>query len=170
MKKILILLAVVLLSSCFVQSAKSQTRIGVYDSRMIAVWYYNSSDYRNSLKSLYEEMKTAKEAKNESKIKELEALGELYQRIAHDKTFGKGSTAEILESKSEIFKQLAEQNKLSTILSKWELNYNDPSFELVDITLSLMDKLGADEKIKNYYKDMKANPPIKDAMLLDPRK
>lgn len=170
MNKVIMLILVVVFSLSGFKNIEAKMRVGVYDSRMVAVWYYNSTDYRNSFKTMMEEMKKAKESNNIEKQNELNGKGELLQRIAHDKSFGTGSVAEILESRKEEIAKLAKTERMDIIVSKWELNFSNKDLEIIDITEKLLKQFGADEKIMGYYKDMKNNLPIKNALLLDPRK
>lgn len=170
MNKVFMLILVVFFSLSSFKNIEAKMRVGVYDSRMVAVWYFNSSDYRESIKSMMSEMKSAKESNNIDKQNELNGRGELMQRVAHDKGFGTGSVAEILSSKKDIIAKFAKSEKLDLIVSKWEVNFSNENIKLVDITEKLLKALGADDKIMGYFKDMKINAPIKNALLLDPRK
>jgi hypothetical protein len=111
--------------------------------------------------------KNAKETNDTNKLKQLEQKGQLLQRIAHDKGFGRGSVAEILEKKKIQLDILAKSENLIAIVSKWELNYSDPNIEVVDITLKMLDLLNAPEKIKKMYEEFKAIPPVENAMFMN---
>lgn len=167
MKKILLimLVATLLLSSELI--AKGKQRIGVYDSRAIAICWFQSEDGQKGMKSMMEEYKAAKAKGDTVQAKKLEEKGQLMQRIAHDKGFGRGSVAEYFENKLSEFKELAKKEKLMAICSKWELNFSSPDVETVDITMNVLDMFKATDKVKKMVEEMKGIEPIKDAFFLE---
>ena len=168
MKRRFLILLSILIASSFIIKAQEKIKIGVYDSRAIAICYFRSTEFSKEMRSLMEQRKEALKDSDSVKAKELEEKGILLQRIAHDKGFGTGSVAEILEKYKVEIEKLAKENNLVVVLSKWELNYSDPNIELVDITLQMMDLFGADDNLKKMYKQMKEMDPVKDAMFLNP--
>ncbi len=46
------------------------------------------------------------------------------------------------------------------IVSKWEVLYSDPSVEYVDVTLPLVKKFGADEKVLKMVEELMKHDPI----------
>lgn len=167
-KTIFATLAVILLMSS-VNFSSAKQRIGVFDSRMIAIWNFNSPEFREKMGKMMQEYKTAKEKKDSAKIKELEERGPLTQRILHDKGFGRGSVAEIIEKKQDELKAVAKSEKLLLIVSKWEVPYSSDDVELVDITVKLLEALKADANTIKMYDEAKNQKPIEDAFFLDPR-
>ena len=170
MKKNILLtaLAFIILSASAVTAEK--LRIGVYDSRMIAVWHFNSSEYQKEMQDMRTSYDKAKQDKDYDKIKELEEKGPLTQRILHDKGFGRGSTATIIEKKRDELETLVKNENLVAVVSKWELNYSNPDIEIVDVTLNLLGILKAPEHLIKMYDEMKKQPPVEDAFFLDPAK
>lgn len=164
--KMILLLFALIISAISIVNA--QTRIGVYDSRCIAIWYFNSGEFSGKMKDLMASLKLAKEKNDTIQVKSIEEKGQLMQRIAHDKGFGRGSVAEILENRKSELAELAKNEKLSAIVSKWEVNFSSSEIELVDVTLKLLELLKAPDQIKKYYQDMKSQEPIKDAFLMSP--
>jgi hypothetical protein len=147
--------------------SKEKVRIGVFDSRAVAIWYFRSDANRQEMKKLMEEMKTAKEKKDSVQMKKIEAKGQLLQRIAHDKGFGRGSVAEILENYSKEITAIAETEKLSLIVSKWELNYSNSNVETVDITTSLLKALKAPDDVMKMLDDVNKNKPVENAFFIE---
>ena len=161
-----VLIAVLCLSAINVTVAKD--KIGVYDSRMIAVWYFNTPEYQKSIKDMRDSAAAAKKNNDTEKIKYYDEIGILTQRVLHDKGFGRGSVAEILEKKKAELAELAKNEKLIAIVSKWEVNYSSTDVELVDVTLKLLELLKAPENIKNFYDSMKVQPPVENAFFMNP--
>ena len=167
MKKALFIMfiATLLLSSELI--AKGKQRIGVYDSRAIAICWFQSQEGQKDLMSLREEFNSAKAKGDSVQAKKLEEKGQLTQRILHDKGFGRGSVAEIIEKKLNELKELAKKEKLMAICSKWELNFSSPDVETVDITMNILDMFKATDKVKKMVEEMKGIEPIKDAFFLE---
>src|SRR5689334_13319647 len=75
-------------------SAQTQTnkvRIGVYDSRAVAIAYANSTEGRESMKTAQADYQKAKAEKNEKKMKQIESGMKLQQRRLHEQGFSTGS-------------------------------------------------------------------------------
>jgi hypothetical protein len=150
-----------------ITSASAKQKIGIYDSRLVAVAYANSEQFQAETKTAMEAYQKAIESKDSLSMKKIESERALMQRIFHDKGFGKGSVAEYLENKEDIFRALATKFDLISIVSKWELNYHSDDIELIDITIDLLKELKANEKVLKMYETMKSNPPVKNAFFLD---
>ena len=167
MKKSFILLFAFLILFSLPAYSSGKIRIGVYDSRMIAIANFQSEEFQKEMKDLRNEFNKAKEKKDTAMTKKLEEKGQLIQKILHDKGFGRGSVVEIIEKYPDVLKELATKEKLTAIVSKWELNYSSKDVQLVDITVKLMSALKYPEKVIKMYDEAKKNPPIKNAFFLD---
>src|ERR1019366_9380540 len=82
--------------AAFAQSKETTLRIGVYDSRAIAVAYGNSAEFRKSLDAVKADYQKAKEAKDDKRLKEIETQMKAQQRRAHEQGFSTGSVATIM--------------------------------------------------------------------------
>lgn len=164
----LVLAFAILLISGFSELSAKQ-RIGVYDSRVIAIWYYQGGDgeFSKIMQDFTSSIKKAQESKDSVLIKKLSEKAQLSQRIMHDKGFGRGSIAEIIQTKTEELKSLAKSENLLAIVSKWELNYSGSEIEVVDITAKLLDLLKANDNIKKMLNEMKSVEPVKDAFFIN---
>ena len=167
MNKLFICLFAILLLIGATSNASSKNRIGTYDSRIIAIWYFNSPEFQKEMTDMRESFKKAKETNDTVTIKMLEQKGPLTQRILHDKGFGRGSVAEIIEKKKDELMSLAKSENLIAIVSKWELNYSTSDVEVVDVTIKLLETLKATDKVIKMYDEMKAQEPLKDAFFLE---
>ncbi|MCL5992494.1 MAG: hypothetical protein M1419_10415 [Bacteroidetes bacterium] len=167
MKKVLFIMLIASLMLTSELIAKGKQRIGVYDSRVIAICWFQSNEGQKDMMSLREEYNTAQAKGDTVTAKKLSEKGQLTQRILHDKGFGRGSVAEIIEKKLNELKELAKKEKLMAICSKWELNFSSPDVELVDITMNVLDMFKASDKVKKMVEEMKGIEPIKDAFFLE---
>lgn len=150
-------------------NAQTTQWIGVFDSRAVAVAFYNSkfSDTQQIFQSLGSQMQEAKSKDDKEAISKLEREATLRQAMMHEQGFGKGSINNITETVKDKMTQLAKDENLSAIVSKWELVFNDTDVELVDVTEKIVDFFEPNEKIKSMTKEIMQSEPIKDAYLIE---
>jgi len=150
---------------CASASAQSQTnklRVGVYDSRAIALVYGNSAAFKESMKPIRAEYEKAKAAKDEKRMKEIDAQMKLQQRRLHEQGFSTGSVAYIM-AKSPVKDSLpaiAKKAGVQVIVSKWELNHQSPDVEVVDVTDELVALFHPSEKVLSWVKSCKERQPM----------
>ena len=165
--KLLLAAIIMLIVSSGISEAKS--KIGVFDSRLIAINNFRSESFQKEMQAMFADYKKAKENKDTAEIKKLDEKGPLMQRILHDKGFGRGSVAEIMERNSTELKALAKKEKLSAIVSKWELIASGEDVEVVDITLLILKEIyKAPEDVLKMYDEMKDMKPVENAFFLSP--
>ncbi len=127
--------------------AEDKTRIGVYDSRAVAV-AYGASEMRKTNKTpadqaiakAEEERAKAKEAGDDKRLNQLRAkLLEMRQQGARA-AFGTAPVDDILELIKDRLPKLQRQAKVTDLVSKWDSDtlYKHKSAELVDVTLLLV--------------------------------
>ena len=142
------------------QSQASKLRVGVYDSRAIAIAYGNSAEFRESLKPIQAEHAKAKKEKNDKRMKEIDARMKLQQRRAHEQGFSTGSVAGILAKEKDSLPGVAKKAGVEVIVSKWELNHQSPDVDVVDLTDELVALFHPSEKVLGWVKDLKSHPPL----------
>jgi hypothetical protein len=148
-------------------NAQSRLRIGAYDSRVVFVVYFNSKFNKSPMSELMAKMKTAKEKNDTQEIAKIEREGRLRQAMAHEQGFGTGSIRDIMEQFKDKVAALAKQEKLQSVVSKWELAYADPGVELVDVTEKIVAFFEPNEKTKTMMKEMMKQEPVKEAYLIE---
>lgn len=141
---------------------KELLRVGVYDSRAIAVAYYQSEHWNKILKAKFQEMEEAKAKGDEKKIKELEAWGSGHQQKAHLQGFGTASVHSCLDVIRDKLPDIARQAGVDVIVSKWDLDYRAPEAEAVDITDQLIVPFGPNQRVLNIVRDMKDKAPLSE--------
>lgn len=159
---ILSALAVVVLIGS-VASAQTQTnklRVGVYDSRAVAVAYSNSTEFKEAMKPVEAEYKKAKETKDEKRVKAIEGQLQLQQRRAHEQGFSTGSVAPIMAKVKDRLLDVARQAGVQVIVSKWELNHQSPNVELVDVTDQIVALFHVNERGLKWCKEIQSTKPI----------
>lgn len=150
--------------------AQNKFRIGTYDSRAIAIAFFNS-DYASATWQQMNKLKTdyrrAIEDKDTIKSKKCEREGQMRQAILHDKGFGTGSVRDCMAAIKDKVDDFASKEKLDIIVSKWELNYSGTDVEIVDVTEQIINFFQPKIKIKDMLKELSSSEPIKDAYLIE---
>lgn len=144
-------------------SAQSQTnklRIGVYDSRAVAVAQANSAEFRDSLKSVREDYQKAKDANDEKRMKEIDSRMKLRQRRMHEQGFSTGSVAGIMAKIKAELPGVAKKAGVQVIVSKWELNYQSPDIDVVDVTDDLVALFHVNDQGLKWAKGVQTKPPL----------
>ena len=138
----------------------AKLRVGTFDSRAIAIAYVNTDDFKQALKKLKDEHKKAKAAGDEKKAKELEAKGEAQQQLLHTQGFSTASVGEYLERVKDKIPAVAKEAGVDVIVSKWDLVYQSPDADFVDVTVQLVKLFNPDERTLKIGEELKKTPPI----------
>jgi hypothetical protein len=151
------------------QNAKP-LRIGVFDSRAIALAYGNSDEFQRIVKCMHADYDAAKAANNDSRAKELETEGQWSQVRLHQQTFSTGPVAGILAKVKDKLPAIAAQAGVSLIVSKWEVQLQDPAVETVDVTLPIVKLFHPSDRVLTWIAQMKTQDPIPfEKLPLDPK-
>ncbi len=153
--------------SSFNAKAQNKQRIGTFDSRAVAIVYCNSKYFKSSMEPLMAQMKTAKEKDDKKTIAKCEREGSLRQTMMHEQGFGTGSISGIIETVKDKIAVLAKNENLTAIVSKWELTYNSPDVELIDVTEKIAAFFEPNDRMKEMIKEVLKSEPIKDAYLIE---
>jgi hypothetical protein len=134
----------------------NRVRIGIYDSRAIAIAWAGSRF--NPVDAKMKEYQAAKDSNDAKKIAELEAWGPAHQRLLHIQGFGRVPVGELL---------LPVQEKLKTLISEQNLvaitmhcDQIAESVQLVDITMELVQFYDPSEKTIEWVKQLRDQEPL----------
>ncbi|MGC3961486.1 MAG: hypothetical protein QM813_27240 [Verrucomicrobiota bacterium] len=155
---------------CISASAQTQTnkwRVGVYDSRAVAVAWGNSTEFREFVKSMEADHKKAKEAGDGKRVKEIESQMQLRQRRAHEQAFSTGSVAPVMARVKDSLPDIAKQAGVQIIVSKWELNHHSSDVEIVDVTDKIVALWHVNERGLKWCKEIQQKPPVPIDQLAD---
>ncbi|MBI5019967.1 MAG: hypothetical protein HZB59_00870 [Ignavibacteriales bacterium] len=163
---------VVLMSLCILgcstySNAQAKQRIGIFDSRSVAIVHANSKFFKNPYPEIKKRMETAKEKNDTKEIAKIEYEAKLHQAILHDQGFGKGSVNTIIDLYKDKIAEIAKAENLSAVVSKWEVVYSNPDIELVDITDKITAFFEPSDKMKETIKEVPQHEPVKDAFFID---
>lgn len=125
---------------------KQLLRVGVYDSRGIAIAFANSEHWSKVLKEKQAALEQAKNDGDTEKVKEIEAWGPAQQAHAHLQGFGTAPVHECFEPVKDKIAAVAKAAGVDLIVSKWELDYLAADAETVDVTMELAKLFNPSEK------------------------
>jgi hypothetical protein len=147
-------------ATALAQSPTNRLRVGIYDSRAMAIAYGNSPAFQDALKPVRAEYEKARVEKNDKRVKEIDARMKLGQRRMHEQGFSTGSVAGILAKIKDSLPAVAKQAGVQVIVSKWEVNYQSPEVELVDVTGELVALFHPNEKVLGWVKSCREQKPL----------
>lgn len=142
------------------QTSGSQVRVGVFDSRAVAVAYNRSEAFTSWLTGIAAETEKAKAAGDENRIKELEVEVQAHQELAHKQVFGTWPVSEILEQIADKIPVIATKAGVDVIVSKWQITYKSPGVELVDVTDLVVEPFHPDDDTRKVINEIRAMEPV----------
>ena len=145
---------------CVAAGAQTTVRLGVFDSRAVAIAYAQSPAFGPELQRLRTQLEQAKAAKNDKLAAELETKGQTQQALLHLQGFSIGSVSEILAKYKDAVAAVAKEAKVSVVVSQYELIYQGPGIETVDVTEALVKKINDSPKVLAGLADLKKNKPL----------
>ncbi len=142
--------------------AKGSARVvvGTFDSRAVAVAYVRSDGFRRQLTEMKAELKKAKAAGNDKRVKELEAEGPAMQALFHKQSFGTWPVDDILEKINDKLPDVAAEAKVDLIVSKWHVVYQRPAIEFVDVTDLLVKQFAPDAETLKVIESLRKQKPV----------
>jgi len=139
---------------------RGKLRVGTFDSRALPIAYANSELFRRELDKLMEEHKKAKAAGDTEKVKKLEAQGKAGQVRFHEQGFGTRRVDDILERIKDKLPAIAREAGVDLIVSKWDVVYQDPAVEVVDVTELVVKPFNPSQRARGWIKDLQKVAPI----------
>ncbi len=142
------------------KAESAKIRVGTFDSRAVAVAYFNSEMRRQRTQRMIDEYQKAKTANDQKKIKELEAIRRANEQQIHRQGFSTASVANILAEIKDQLPGIAKEAGVDLIVSKWEIAYQSDSAEFVDVTGLLIKPFQPDKKVLGWITDLQKRKPI----------
>lgn len=151
------------------EAAKPLMKIGVYDSRGVAIAYARSAEFQQRMAKLRNDFEQAKAKGDDKRMKELEQEGQWMQVRLHQQGFSTAGVANIMAKVADALPGIAREAGVVLIVSKWEMPYVDPSIETVDVTLPIARLFVPDEQKLKMLGELKDQKPVPfDELGLDP--
>lgn len=135
-------------------------RVGVFDSRLVALAYYNTDGHRAFMQDLMAQLKAARAANDTAKIADLEFRGSALQNLAHYQGFSNASIPNVMEKLAPELPTIAAEWRVSIIASKWEIAFHDPGVEYVDVTDALVARFKPAAQVQKWIDSAKTRQPI----------
>lgn len=138
-------------------------RIGIYDSRAVAVAYTGSSFQKAKLNELVSEQKKAKAAGDKKAIARIETEGRTWQAQLHKQGFSTAPVDDLLTHISNELPKIQADAGVTHLISKW----NKPELqkhagaEKIDVTMKLVDAFHPNERQRNYAIEIQKRKPAK---------
>ncbi len=153
-------LGILLCTTAPAQTQTSKLRVGVYDSRAVAVAWANSTEFKETMKPIEADYQRAKETKDAKRMKEIDAQMKWRQTRAHEQAFSTSSVAPIVAKLKSSLPDIAKQAGVQIIISKWELNHQSSDVELVDVTDKMVALFQVNERGLKWCKEIQQKPPL----------
>jgi hypothetical protein len=158
---VIVLVLGVALSACST-AQDEEVRIGVYDSRSVAITWPGTQSFLQSMASLRAEYQKAKDAGDQKRVAELEAEGEARQQLLHMQAFSTAPVDDILAHIEDSLPGIKESAGVTMLVSRWdkETLAKYPSAELVDVTMMLVDAFQPTELQRQRAVEIQETEPI----------
>jgi hypothetical protein len=137
-------------------------RIGIYDSRAIAVAFAGSASYQEWMKPIQAEYDRAKAAGDTSRMKQIDADMHAHQILAHKQAFSTAPVTDALKHIENRMPQIKQKAGVSDIVSKWDAKAlkKYSSAEKVDVTMLLVDEFQPNERQRRSAVEIQKRKPI----------
>ncbi|MCK5793107.1 MAG: hypothetical protein KAH12_00255 [Anaerolineales bacterium] len=142
------------------KSSRSRVRVGTFDSRSVALVYYNSETFRSYIKGLKAETKKAEADGDEERVEKLRAEGEALQELTHKQGFSTWPVDNILDKIKGKIPEIAKQADVDLIVSKWDIVYQRPELEFIDVTDLMVKPFDPSEQTLSVLEELKKQDPI----------
>ncbi len=144
--------------------AAADSRIGVYDSRSIAVAYAGSPVHEQRLATATAERRKARAAGDAVTVSRIEAEGEAQQKHLHRQAFGKEPVDDIFAQIPAEVAAVRTAKDVALLVSKWDeaALAAQRGRETVDVTEALVDALHPNERQRQRALEIWAQPPAKN--------
>jgi hypothetical protein len=155
--------------SAAAEDRKPVVRVGIFDSRAVALAYGRSEEFERSIKAMRDDFEKAKAVKDEKRVKELENEGGWSQVRLHQQAFSTATVSSILAKVKDKLPAIAHDARVVMIVSKWEVQFKDPAIETVDLTLPMVKLFHPSEQVLKWIEQMKDQEPVPfEKLPLDP--
>lgn len=135
-------------------------RVGVFDSRAVALAYGRSKEFIEWVDEQYARGKKLEAEGKKAELVALEREMKARQARMHRQVFGNSRIDDILEKVAPSLPQVAQGANVSVIVVA-EV-YHRPDVEIVDVTEPLVALFEPDEKTRKMIEDLRKHPPVSE--------
>ena len=141
-------------------------RVGVYDSRCVAVAYVHSTFSKSEIQKLYDIVHKAEKEGDTKTAQDTREFVEYMQKKRHSQGFGTAPVQEMLEPLEKQLAQVGEQTGVDIIISKWQIDYQIKDAEFVDVTDAIVTLYQPSEKTLKTVEALKKYKPVSEEKIL----
>jgi hypothetical protein len=142
------------------QKSPKSIKIGTYDSRVITLAYSRSDTFNIRLSDMQKQSQADFQGNDSTKKVQAAYRMITFQFLLHQQVFCTGTTSAIIAIVKDKLPQVAKDAGVSSIVSKWELSYNDPSVEIVDLTMPISRLFNPKGDFENMAKEITVQNPV----------
>lgn len=144
------------------KNAAPAERIGVYDSRAVAVAYVDSMAFKKWLAEMKGKRDRANMSGNQKQVKKIENEIIARQQLMHKQGFGTEPVDDILSQINDKLPAIKKKAGVDAIVSKWDKNALEQHAAAgqVDVTTMLIDALNPGEKQRKAALDIQKSEPV----------
>jgi len=157
---ITLLICFMILAGAWAQKKSAVIKIGTFDSRTIVFAWSRTENLKKQLMKMRQQTDSAEKAHDSAKIKAVSVGAISFQHLLHQMVFSTGSVASIMTVIKDKLPELAKTEGVSVIVSKYELNYSDPSIQVVDLTKQVAALFQPTENIDKMAAEITKQSPI----------
>ena len=144
------------------QAADAAPRIGIYDSRAVAMAYAGSNFRRQKMDDLKARHQQALQAGDQRAAACLEAEGKVWQAALHRQGFGTAPVEDLLVHIHAELPRIQREAGVSHLVSKWDLLAlaRQPLAERIDLTMQLVDAFAPTAPQRQHAIDIQRKAPV----------
>lgn len=136
----------------------SRVRVGVYDSRAVAVAAVRSGVANQQIQELQQQLKDAEAAGDEQRAEQIKDRGKALQTVRHLQAFSNAPIDDILIELKDRLPEIASAENVDVIVARPD--YTAPGVEVVDLTARLVAEFHPDEQTTKIIESMQGKAPI----------
>lgn len=149
------------------QEKRPLLRVGVYDSRGIAIAYVHSKYSQHEIQTLFDIVHKAEAEGDTKTAQKTREKAEFMQKKGHLQGFGTMPVHDYFEPVKDQLPALAAACGVDVIVSKWEFDYLAPDAAVKDITEELVALYEPNDKALNWIRQMKDIAPLPEKEILE---
>ena len=149
-----------MLNEADAQKNPKSIKIGTYDSRVITLAYSRSDTFNVRLSEMQKQSQADFQGSDSTKKVKAAYKMITFQFLLHQQVFCTGTASEIIAIVKDKLPQVAKDAGVSSIVSKWELTYNNPSVEIVDLTMPIAKLFNPKGDFENIAKEIELQNPV----------
>jgi hypothetical protein len=138
----------------------AMVRIGVFDSRAVALAYYRTAEFQAETKQLMTDLAAARAANDKTRVDALEFQGPALQNLMHYQVFSTASIPNVIDKITPRLPKVAADAGVSAIVSKWDVAFKGEGVEYVDVTSALVSAFNPSPQVQQMMPQLLSQKPM----------